>query len=247
MSKLCPGWNFTSNHLSDADGRIILIWKHPMTLQVVTQSSQSITCTLQLPNSAPFYYTAVYASNLTVDRSDLWAELLNLHDSLDLQNYGWIVGGDFNQILFPTEHSSHSVNAPDVQMYQFQDCLLQAGLFDLRYNGPCHTWKNNQPDMPIAKKLDRLLLHCNAISAFPHASATFLPPEISDHSPCLLDLAYQLPKAGTQPFKFQNYLTKHPGFTMVVHDAWARAGSSSWTLTQLCWKLKLLKIEIETS
>uniref|UniRef100_A0A0D3C302 Endonuclease/exonuclease/phosphatase domain-containing protein n=1 Tax=Brassica oleracea var. oleracea TaxID=109376 RepID=A0A0D3C302_BRAOL len=245
MAKLYPGWNFVSNHLSDEDGRIILIWKHPLKVQFVNQSSQSITCILQLPNSVPFYYTAVYASNLTADRSDLWTELLCLHDSLDLQNYCWIVGGDFNQILTPSEHSSPTVNAQDLQMYQFQDCLLQTGLFDLRYNGPCHTWKNSQPDMPIAKKLDRLLTNCNTILAYPHATAIFLPPDISDHTPCLLDLAFQLPKAGTQPFKFQNYLTKHPEFTMVIHDAWSRAGSNCWTLTQLCWKLKLIKIDLK--
>lgn len=146
-----------------------------------------------MPNSEPFYYSAVYASNLSADRSDLWAELMYLHDTFDLQNNLWVVGGDFNQIIVPSEHSSHSVAAQDSQMYQFQDCLLQNGLFDLRYNGPAHTWTNNQPDMPIAKKLDKLLVNWNTISAFPHAAATFLPPSISDHTPCLLDLAFQLP------------------------------------------------------
>ncbi|KAF3575997.1 hypothetical protein DY000_02034784 [Brassica cretica] len=111
MAKLCPGWSFVSNHLSDEDRRIILIWKHPLKVQVVNQSSQSITCILELPNSVPFFYTVVYASNQTADHSDLWTELLYLHDSLDLQNYSWIVGGDFNQILTPSEHSSPSVNA----------------------------------------------------------------------------------------------------------------------------------------
>ena len=245
MTKLCPTWNFQSNHQSDEDGRIILLWKHPIKLRVLHQSSQSITSIIELPNSEPLYYSAVYASNLSADRSDLWAELMYLHDTYDLQHNRWVVGGDFNQIIMPTEHSSHSVDAQDTQMYQFQDCLLQNGLFDLRYNGPGHTWTNNRQDMPIAKKLDRLLVNCNTISAYPHAVATFLPPSISDHAPCLLDLAVQLPKAGTQPFKFQNYLTKHPEFTSVVLDAWSRAGSNCWTLTQLCWKLKLIKTDLK--
>lgn len=132
--------------------------------------------------------------------------------------------GDFNQILFPSEHSSLSVNTRNHQMYLFHDCLLQTGLFDLRFNGPNHTWKNNQPESPIAKKLDRQLVNNNVISSFPHAVATFLPPSVSDNTPCLTDLAYQLPKAGTQPSKFQNYLTKHPGFTQLITDAWAQAG-----------------------
>lgn len=27
LSSLCPGWKYTSNHNSDPDGRIILIWR----------------------------------------------------------------------------------------------------------------------------------------------------------------------------------------------------------------------------
>ena len=32
---------------------------------------------------------------------------------------------------------------------------------------------------------------------------------------------------------------------MVINDAWARAGSNCWTLTQLCWKLKLIKSDLK--
>lgn len=152
MTKLCFGWHFVSNHQSDEDGRILIIWKDPMKVRVVHQSSQSLTCLLELPNKDPFYYTAVYASNLCANRADLWAELIYLSNSYDLQNNQWFVGGDFNQILQSLEHSSPTVSVPNSLMYQFQDCILQAGLFDLSYNGPSLTWTNNQPDSPIAKK-----------------------------------------------------------------------------------------------
>ncbi|KAF3547701.1 hypothetical protein DY000_02004943 [Brassica cretica] len=71
---------------SDEDGRILIIWKDPMKVRVVHQSSQSLTCLLELPNKDPFYYTAVYASNLCANRADLWAELIYLSDFYDLQN-----------------------------------------------------------------------------------------------------------------------------------------------------------------
>ena len=86
MSKLCNGWNFSSNHASDADGRIILIWRNPLTVQVIRQSRQTITCLLSIPSKESIYYTALYASNLSAERNDLWAELLHLHDTLDLEN-----------------------------------------------------------------------------------------------------------------------------------------------------------------
>jgi len=152
MSKVCNGWNYSSNHAADEDGRIILIWKAPLTVQIVHQSRQSMTCILTLPAQQPIYYTAVYASNLSAERVDLWVELLHLHGSLDLDNNNWMIGGDFNQIMYPAEHSSSAVVVPDNQMYQFQDCMLQTGLFDLRYNGPSHSWTNKQPSDPIGKK-----------------------------------------------------------------------------------------------
>ncbi|KAF3493327.1 hypothetical protein DY000_02054552 [Brassica cretica] len=234
MNNICSGWNYVSNHASDDDGRVILIWKDPLNLQVIHQSRQSLTCILTIPNKYHIYYSAVYASNLAEDRLELWAELIHLHSTFDLQNKAWFVGGDFNQIVHASEHSSDAVVSQDHQMYMMQDCLLQTGLFDLRFNGPSQTWKNNQLPLPIAKKLDRQLVNNLAISSYPHATATFLPPLISDHSPCLLDLAYQLPKAGTQPFKFQNYRTKHLEFTKLAMDAWARLGGNCCSLADLC-------------
>lgn len=126
-------------------------------------------------------------------------------------------------------------------MYQLQDCFHQAGLFDLRFFGPCHTWTNKQPYDPITKKLDRLLVNSSTVSSIPHAFATFLHPSFSDHSPCLLDLGFSLPKAGTAPYKFQNYLVKHPNFSQLVQNTWLQSGSLCQTVTHLCWKLKQIK------
>lgn len=39
MSSLCNGWQFTSNHASDDDGRIIIIWKNPASVRVIDQTS----------------------------------------------------------------------------------------------------------------------------------------------------------------------------------------------------------------
>lgn len=126
-------------------------------------------------------------------------------------------------------------------MIDFSDCLLQADLFDLRYKGVFHTWFNKQPASPITEKLDRLLVNQAWISYLPHSLATFLPPNISDHSPCSLDLALPLPISGTKTFKFFNFLTLHPDFVQTVVDFWIQAGGHATFLGDLCWKLKQLK------
>ena len=63
MGKLCRGWNYTSNHLADDDGRIIVIWKDNISVRVLQQSRQALTCEVKLPGTSAFVYTAIYASN----------------------------------------------------------------------------------------------------------------------------------------------------------------------------------------
>ncbi|KAG5396635.1 hypothetical protein IGI04_018449 [Brassica rapa subsp. trilocularis] len=243
MGKLCGGWNFTSNHASDEDGRIVLIWQPSVMVRVLHQSAQTLTCEVKIPGSSAFVYTAIYAANTRSERSELWVELLDLQQSLDLLTTPWMIGGDFNQIVHPAEHSTPAVNAFTPQMLELRDTLIQLEVFDLRYQGPTLTWSNHQPDSPIAKKLDRLLITSPILNLFPNCTSVFLPPSFSDHCPCLVDLAYKIPSSGTKPFKFYNYLTKHPDFNQVVLRAWTEAGSLVSNLTDLCWKQKQIKRE----
>lgn len=241
LSKICPGWNYTSNHASDEDGRIVVIWKHPAKVLVLHQTSQTITMEVQISGGAKFFYTAIYASNHRNERLFLWEELKHLHHSLCLDSLPWITGGDFNQILHPAEHSSLQVDHITSQMAHFRNCLNHIGLFDLRFYGPTFTWSNKRPEDPIAKKLDRLLCNGHWLSLYPNSQTSFLPPDFSDHSPSILDQAVPLPSGGSKPFKFFNYLTKHPDFLSITGTAWIQAGNRASSLSYLCMKLKTIK------
>lgn len=126
-------------------------------------------------------------------------------------------------------------------MTDFRNTLTQLGLFDLRFLGPLFTWSNKCPTLPIAKNLDRFLVNHPWIASHPHSLASFLAPEISDHCPAILDLAVDLPRAGTKPFKFYNFLTKHPDFCQLVGTDWNQLGGTVLNLSHLCWKLKQIK------
>jgi len=245
MAKVCPGWKFTSNHLSDDDGRIVIIWKDPTSVRVLNQSRQTITCEVNIANKAQFVFTAVYASNVREEKTDMWVELLQLQQTLALDSSPWLIGGDFNQIIHYEEHYSPTVNSLTPPMTDFKDTLDQLEMFDLKFQGPLFTWSNNQPASPLAKKLDRVLVNSYWLSLFPSSFTTFLPPLPPDHSPSLVDLDFPLPSSGTKPFKFFNYLTKHPTFLQLVNEVWIQAGSFAFNLTDLCWKQKTIKRDLK--
>lgn len=237
MSTLCNGWKFTSNHQCDEDGRIILIWKDPLKLRVLSQSSQAITCEIMIPGHQTFIYTAIYASNLAEEQNYLWVELLQLHSTLSLDVTPWMIGGDLNQILFGSEHFASADNINYSQMYQFRDCLHQMGIFDLRYVGPHHTWTNKQDDSPVAKKLDRQLINSPIIPAFPHATTSFLlPPPLLrplplSCGPCLSTaqsryLPLPLPKLSNQTSKL------HRGGFRCMVSGWKCCYDSHETLLE---------------
>ncbi|CDY12409.1 BnaC08g08980D [Brassica napus] len=233
MSKLCCSWSFASNHTSDPDGRLIIIWQHPSTVNLLHQTRQTLTCEVAIPGNRPFIYIAVYAGNTRTERCDMWVELLNVYQALSLHLSPWMLGGDFNEITHHSEHSLREVNTVTPQMTEFIDCIRQIGVHDLRFQGPQYTWSNHQPEMPIAKKLDRQLVNSQFIAYYPNSTSYFLPSLTSDHTPCLTDLYHQLPVSGTKPFRFYNYLTKHPQFYQLVTEAWNEAGSMAVKLINL--------------
>lgn len=67
-----------------------------------------------------FIYTAIYAFNTRRERSEIWVELLNLHQSLGLHSTPQMLGGDFNQILHPDEHSVQAVDSLSPQMIELR-------------------------------------------------------------------------------------------------------------------------------
>lgn len=133
MTRTCRDWSFVSNHASDPDGRIIIIWRHPISITPLHQTRQSLTCEISIGCYQKFIYTVIYAANTSSERLSLWVDLLNLQQTFNLDSAPWIVGGDFNQITHCSEHSLPAVNTYDTPMLEFRDTLSDLGLFDIRY------------------------------------------------------------------------------------------------------------------
>ncbi|KAF2540936.1 hypothetical protein F2Q68_00031050 [Brassica cretica] len=200
-----------------------------------------MTVSVQYPDSPSFSVTAVYAANNVDERRELWKNLVDTQALLSLNLSSWIIGGDFNEITHCAEHSETTFNQITPHMIELSACFEDLEVRDLRYHGPRFTWTNKQQDDPVAKKLDRILVNEHWLQAFPLCQAYFSAPIISDHSPGLVKLDCGKQVAGSKPFKFFNYLVRHPDFRSTIEAGWEISPEDSWTLSSLSKKQKLLK------
>ncbi|CAH2079027.1 unnamed protein product [Thlaspi arvense] len=95
---------------------------------ILQQSKQQMTCHFTILGYQSFYYTSVYASNLSAERIDLWCNLIDVRHSLSLDASMWIVCGGFNQIINPLELGSTNKQPADPRAKKLDRLLV---------NNPC--------------------------------------------------------------------------------------------------------------
>ncbi|XVE49188.1 hypothetical protein DITRI_Ditri01bG0062400 [Diplodiscus trichospermus] len=151
---------------------------------------------------------------------------------------------DFNIIASPDESScpvdQHMINN-DIR--DFVEAKNQITVLAHAYNGPLFTWTIKQVDGFLARKLDRVLVNDVWLEKIVDSTVEFLPPEVSDHSPDLLQFR-QTMVSPPKPFKFFNYWVKHPEFLMLVESSWRKPINGN-PMVILHRKLKRLKEDLK--
>ncbi|GAV91283.1 hypothetical protein CFOL_v3_34680 [Cephalotus follicularis] len=101
-------------------------------------------------------------------------------------------------------------------MLEFNACLNNAKIDDLKYVGVKLSWNNKRRGAnAIAKNLDRVLGNWDWFNNFSYAHASFLQPGVSDHSLMIIHLN-QVKRVKCRNFKFSNIWSKHPRFKPLV-------------------------------
>nr|GEW47497.1 hypothetical protein [Tanacetum cinerariifolium] len=170
-------------------------------------------------------------------RKSLWKEL-SLH-SLMVKDAPWVLLGDFNVILEPSERSFgyYGISAG---MEEFRSCIAKIEVSDQVMSGLQFTW-NKSPNSPngLLKKLDRLMCNMGFLDKFPNVNAVFFPFECSDHSPFVLNMP-SIAGPKPKPFKFANFLASKAEFPPIVKSVWEK-DVPGFAMFSLVSKLKLLK------
>ena len=109
----------------------------------------------------------------------------------------WCIGGDFNEIRFPTERNRERRIMSS--MRRFSQMIDELELKDLPLQGGMYTWKGGLNNQRMAR-LDRYLITNDWEIHFGGARESLPPKPISNHHPILLE-GGSCPNKGPLPFK----------------------------------------------
>ncbi|KAL0292806.1 UNVERIFIED_CONTAM: hypothetical protein Sradi_6971300 [Sesamum radiatum] len=219
-------------------GRIWLAWNAmEIGVDVLRVEAQFIHCALfNKRTSTKCLISVVYGDCEAVRRRSLWESLLSISE--DTVDDPWCVLGDFNAIVDPSESCGRVVE-PNSAMAEFSDFITDAALVHLPFQGCPYTWHNcSEGIRSLWRRLDRVLVNEVWLLKWPRTSYLSALPSTSDHSPIVLRSDECRPTKGI--FRFDNFLTKQPGFLNAVRGVWQHSIHGNRMYGVTC-KLKALK------
>lgn len=98
-----PGWNILSNYNHDGSGRIWILFRDHMVINLYSSSAQGIHCHSFHSINNEYIFSCVYAANAPALRAKLWADLKAIKKCMI--PFPWLLVGDYNSILSVEEHS----------------------------------------------------------------------------------------------------------------------------------------------
>ncbi|RVW46613.1 Transposon TX1 uncharacterized 149 kDa protein [Vitis vinifera] len=218
-----------------AIGGILVFWDNRVVELVGWETGVfSISCRFKnCIDGVVWVFTGVYGPVCSGDREEFWEELGSVKG---LWSDPWCVGGDFNLVRFPEEHSrGGSLTA---SMRRFSEVVEDLELRDYPLRGGPFTWRGGLKNQ-VQSRLDRFLVTDNWDNMFNGVVQGILPRPVSDHFPILLEGGGL--KRGPSPFRFENMWLEEKGFKDKMKMWWGSlnfTGSSSYILDA---KLRALK------
>ena len=163
-------------------GGLILLWSNTVSVCVRSFSAGHIDSLIQ-GKGREWRFTGFYGNPRPELRRFSWELLKKLAGDQKDRNMAWLVGGDWNEILFDEEKDGGARKSWAL-MNEFQEALEEAGLEDLGFHGQRFTWANGwEPPGFIQERLDRFCANDLWQNMFPDFGVHNLPYYKSDHRP----------------------------------------------------------------
>lgn len=126
---------FDRSHRVEAlgfSGGIWILWKDLFTVEITFNHKQFIHFKVSENDSLLSWISVVYASPIPCLRKQLWD---NLESLASMVRGPWIVGGDFNSMLFASEKKGGFARSTGVCGF-FSKWFHANNVYDLPFNGP---------------------------------------------------------------------------------------------------------------
>jgi len=107
-------------------------------------------------------------------------------------------------------------------MFLFNNTISSLGLAEITLLGKNFTWSNMQQP-PLLEKLDWVFTNSSWTISYPETTSKAMSMEVSDHTPLLISISTQIPKAHL--FRFENYWLLRNDFHQLVQNNWVSHSS----------------------
>ena len=159
-------------------------------------------------NNESWLLTSVYAPCTPSEKR----EFLNwLRDIEVLDDQDWLVVGDFNILRRPEDRNREGADLNE--MFLFNEAINKLSLIEFPLHGRKYTWTKKQFP-PLLERLDCFFTSNSWTSKFPDTIVKTLVMEVSDHWPCVVEIATQIPQASN--FRFENHWLSNDDFIQVA-------------------------------
>ena len=138
-------------------------------------------------------------------------------DSITMSIQGpWLIGGDFNSILYASERQGGVTQNSGV-CSNFRQWFDGNRIFDLKFKGSRFNWSRGL----LFKRLDRALCNSDWLIKFTDNSVLHLPKVTSYHRPVLVRFEKANSRhRGTRPFRFLAPRLTYEHFNYFVKKVW---------------------------
>ncbi|XP_075485270.1 uncharacterized protein LOC142524991 [Primulina tabacum] len=209
-------------------GGLVLLWREPFEVHIQSYSASHIDC-IVYNGCQRWRFTGFYGNSVSALHHHSWQLLKHLSSMHELISLSWLVGGDFNEILFDYEKRG-GISRNLKQMSDFVDVIYDSGLQDMPFAGDSFTWCNRRGgEETILARLDRFFCSAGWNLNFPDAEVKHLEFYGSDHRALIMSLKNPLRRntnPGYRRFTFEHKWLLDEDFEGYFSHKWAALRSN---------------------
>ncbi|KAK7255485.1 hypothetical protein RIF29_28896 [Crotalaria pallida] len=225
-------------------GGLALLWKDSVEVSLQSYSTGHIDVKVLNQAVGDWRFTGFYGNPVQSLRNQSWDLIRFLSDQYELP---WILGGDFNEILWYGEKEGGARKDQGL-INRFREALDDCGLKDVGVRGnPFTRSRRNRNGQPIRKRLDRFVVNQSWKNMTQNYLVSHLSAPVSDHVPILMYFEFiqqrRRLKGRADRFFFETLWAGYENCESIISATWYSDNSAN-SLNAVAGKLHLTGLKL---